>query len=102
MESIRKPVAHSVPDAAPAQVLSVDVSPREIPLGGHAKIVASFADHFIWVGTLKGDGELKAKFSVTLEEGFMPKTVCFEPSSGNIIVFSMKGGNVYVRYGILA
>ncbi|KIK50042.1 hypothetical protein GYMLUDRAFT_122920, partial [Collybiopsis luxurians FD-317 M1] len=78
----------------PHYVLSVDVFPRHVPLGGHAKIVVSFADHFIWMGTLKGDGELKAKFSVTLEEGFMPKTVCFEPSNGNIIVFSMKGGNV--------
>ncbi|KIK52594.1 hypothetical protein GYMLUDRAFT_251086 [Collybiopsis luxurians FD-317 M1] len=94
LESIRKPLVHSIPDAAPPQVLSVNVFPHHVPLGGHAKIVVSFANHFIWMGTLKGDGELKAKFLVTLKEGFMPKMVCFEPSNSNIIVFSMKGRNV--------
>ena len=95
-------MAHSVPNTAPAQVLSVNIFPREVPVGGHTKIVVLFADHFIWVGTLKGEGELKAKFSVSLEESFMPKTVCFESSRDNIIVFSMKGGNVYMYISVLA
>jgi len=42
------------------------------------------------------DGGLKKKFSVPFEESFMPKTVRFEVGSGNIFVFAMNGGSVYV------
>lgn len=80
------------------QVISIDIFQKEVATRGQAKIVASFADRTVSVWTLKIDGELKKKFSVTFEEGFMPKMVHFDIASGNIYVFAMNGGNVYVFY----
>ncbi|KAJ3766339.1 hypothetical protein FB446DRAFT_619116, partial [Lentinula raphanica] len=64
--------------AAPAlgniQVVSIDVFPKEVPVGGHAQVVASFTNRSIWIGTLKADGELTQVALITLEEGFLPKT----------------------------
>ncbi|KAJ3816612.1 hypothetical protein F5880DRAFT_1512508, partial [Lentinula raphanica] len=75
------------------QALSVDVYPREVAVGSHAQIVVSYTSRSVLVGNLKADGDFKQKFLITLEEGFMPKTVRFD-KTGNIIVFSMHGGIV--------
>ncbi|KAJ3992027.1 WD40-repeat-containing domain protein [Lentinula boryana] len=95
------PVTHITEgaDGSTVQVVSVDVFQREIPVGGQGKIVTSFADRSVCMWTLKAEGELKQKFKVTLEVGFMPKTVRFDAKSGNILVFSMNGGNVVLLDG---
>ncbi|KAJ3833453.1 hypothetical protein F5878DRAFT_632752 [Lentinula raphanica] len=86
------------PSAAPAlgniQVVSIDVFPKEVPVGGHAQVVASFTNRSIWIGTLKADGELTQVALITLEEGFLPKTVRFDTTSANILAFAFNGGNV--------
>ncbi|KAJ3718803.1 hypothetical protein C8R42DRAFT_585036 [Lentinula raphanica] len=46
------------------------------------------------MGTLRGEGELKRTFSITLEEGFIPKTVRFDRDTGNILVFAWHSGAV--------
>ncbi|KAJ3820691.1 WD40-repeat-containing domain protein [Lentinula raphanica] len=74
-------------------VLSLDVYPREVALGSHAQIVASYTSRSILVGTLRADGDFKQRYFTTLEAGFMPKTVRFD-KNGNLLVFSMYGGIV--------
>ncbi|KAJ3835969.1 WD40-repeat-containing domain protein [Lentinula raphanica] len=73
------------------QALSVDVYPREVPVGTHAQIVVSYTSRSVLVGHLRADGDFKQRVLITLEDGFMPKTVRFD-KSGNVIVFSMHGG----------
>lgn len=68
----------------------------EVPSGVRAHIVASFDDRTVSVLTFTIDEGLQKKFSVAFEESFMPKTVRFEVGSGNIFVFAMNGGGVYV------
>ncbi|KAJ3769893.1 WD40-repeat-containing domain protein [Lentinula raphanica] len=73
------------------QVLSLDVYPREVALGSHVQIVASYTCRSVLVGTLRADGDFKQRYFTTLETGFMPKTVRFD-KNGNLLVFSMYGG----------
>ncbi|KAJ3982318.1 WD40-repeat-containing domain protein [Lentinula detonsa] len=75
------------------QVLSLDVYPREVALGSHAQIVASYTSRSVLVGTLRADGDFKQRYFTTLEAGFIPKTVRFD-KNGNLLIFSMYGGIV--------
>ncbi|KAJ3767651.1 WD40-repeat-containing domain protein [Lentinula raphanica] len=75
------------------QVLSLDVYPREVPLGSHVQIVASYTCRSVLMGTLRADGDFKQRYFTTLEAGFMPKTVRFD-KNGNLLIFSMYGGIV--------
>ncbi|KAJ3794265.1 WD40-repeat-containing domain protein [Lentinula aff. detonsa] len=75
------------------QVLSLDVYPREVALGSHAQIVASYTSRSVLVGTLRADGDFKQRYFTTLEAGFIPKTVHFD-KNGNLLIFSMYGGIV--------
>ncbi|KAJ3968330.1 quinon protein alcohol dehydrogenase-like superfamily [Lentinula raphanica] len=96
LESTRKSLTHAgkPPNSSPCQVLSIDVHPKEVALGGQIHVVASFFDRTIWMGSLRGEGELKRTFSITLEEGFIPKTVRFDSDTGNILVFAWHSGAV--------
>ncbi|KAJ3756541.1 WD40-repeat-containing domain protein [Lentinula raphanica] len=75
------------------QVLCLDVYPREVALGSHVQIVASYTSRSILMGTLRADGDFKQRYFSTLESGFMPKTVRFD-NTGNLLIFSMYGGIV--------
>ncbi|KAJ3743034.1 WD40-repeat-containing domain protein [Lentinula detonsa] len=90
LESTRQAVRHT----PLAQVISVDIFPKEVPAGGRAKIVTSFADSSVSVWTLSMNGELKKKFTIKLHISFIPKAVRFDTKTNNIYVFAMNGGDI--------
>ncbi|KAJ3874150.1 hypothetical protein F5051DRAFT_443595 [Lentinula edodes] len=92
LESIRKPVYHT----SSVQVVSLDVFQQEVPAGDRAQLVASFLDRSVVMWTLSAQGELKKKFSIALEDGFLVKTVRFDTTTGNIYAFAMQGDKMYV------
>ncbi|KAJ3754963.1 hypothetical protein EV360DRAFT_86346 [Lentinula raphanica] len=89
LQSTRLPASRDVVQ----QVMSLDIhqpeSGRKIP----ARVVASFADHVVKSWTLSLNGSFQLLFSITFEDVFFPKTVCFDKESQNILVFSREGGN---------
>ncbi|KAJ3834259.1 hypothetical protein F5878DRAFT_645287 [Lentinula raphanica] len=92
LQSTRLPASRDVVQ----QVMSLDIhqpeSGRKIP----ARVVASFADHVVKSWTLSLNGSFQLLFSITFEDVFFPKTVCFDKESQNILVFSREGGNRFV------
>ncbi|KAJ3754450.1 WD40-repeat-containing domain protein [Lentinula raphanica] len=74
------------------QVLSLDVHQPEVGTGSRARVVASFADCNVKSWTLGLNGDFQLVFSMNLETGFLPKTVCFHKGSQHVLVFSRKGG----------
>ncbi|KAJ4477638.1 WD40-repeat-containing domain protein [Lentinula edodes] len=90
LESIRKPVYHT----SSVQVVSLDVFQQEVPAEDRAQLVASFLDRSVVMWTLSAQGELKKKFSIALEDGFLAQTVRFDTTTGNIYAFAMQGGKM--------
>ena len=77
-------------------ILAIDVYRAQVPTGRRGRVVAAAADHSVRVFSLSATGQWDTVFSVSLEEGFLPRAVHFRRGTRVIFVFSWAGGGVYV------
>ncbi len=74
----------------------MDIDEVQVPAGRRGHMAVAAADRSVRVFALSATGEWSTVFSITLEEGFLPKAVCFSKSPRVIYAFSKTGGHVYV------
>ena len=77
------------------QVLSLAMSQAE---SHRARIVSAFTDKSVMIWSLSSDGQFRLKFRVKPEMNSIPKTVCFDPKSQNVYVFSAQQGQMWVIF----
>ena len=85
----------NAPGTPAAEVFSLEVFSLEVEDGRRGRIAASFADRSVHVWSLSSTGGFESAFTVTMEGGFIPRSLFFSPSK-ELYVFSASGGMVYV------
>ncbi|KAL1657778.1 WD40-repeat-containing domain protein [Schizophyllum commune] len=81
----------------PSEVLAIDVYQQKVPIGGHALVVVSTADHDLTLFAVTAHAEILKKFSFKLDLNCRPQSVKFDSLTQTIVVFSRTGG-MLVRY----
>ena len=73
----------------------MNIDQVKVPAGRRGRLVVAAANCSVRVFSLLATREWSTVFLITLEEGFLPKAVCFSKSPQVIFAFSRAGGHVY-------
>ena len=91
-----KPLHQIPPQMKDMGILAIDVYQEQVAGRRQGYIAVAAADRSVRVFSLLATGEWDTVFSITLEEGFLPKAVCFRKGTRVLFAFSRTGGGMYV------
>ena len=93
-----KPLHQISPQTKDMGILAIDVYQEQVASRRQGYIAVAAADRSVRVFSLLASGEWDTVFSITLEEGFLPKAVRFRKGTRVLFAFSRTGGGMYVNF----